>query len=54
VAGLFKRLRCAAISIVTMDGEVSEFYVGLTGTMNALFLKDRAAKTHGTARQTLS
>src|SRR5207244_1147791 len=28
------------------EGEISELHVGLKGTMNALFLKDLAAKTH--------
>ena len=47
VAGLFKRLRFAGIRIITLaEGEISELHVGLKGTMNALFLKDLAAKTH--------
>jgi len=47
IAGLFKRLRFASVPIVTLsEGEVSELHVGLRGTMNALFLKDLAAKTH--------
>jgi len=47
VAGVFKRLRFAAIAIVTLaEGEISELHVGLKGTMNALFLKDLAMKTH--------
>ncbi len=47
VAGLFKRLRFAGVRIVTLaEGEISELHVGLKGTMNALFLKDLAAKTH--------
>ena len=47
VAGLYKRLKFAGIRIVTLaEGEVSELHVGLKGTMNALFLKDLAAKTH--------
>ena len=47
VAGLYKRLRFAGIRIVTLsEGEVSELHVGLKGTMNALFLRDLAAKTH--------
>jgi DNA invertase Pin-like site-specific DNA recombinase len=47
VAALFKRLRFAGIRIVTIaEGEISELHVGLKGTMNALFLKDLAAKTH--------
>src|SRR3546814_6870716 len=28
------------------EGEISELHVGLKGTMNALFLKDLAKKTH--------
>ena len=33
--------------IVTLaEGEIDELHVGLKGTMNALFLKDLAAKTH--------
>ncbi len=47
VAGLFKRLRFAGVQIVTLsEGEISELHVGLKGTMNALFLRDLAAKTH--------
>lgn len=47
VAALFKRLRFAGIRIVTLaEGEVSELHVGLKRTMNALFLRDLAAKTH--------
>ena len=47
VAALFKRLSFAGIHIVTLaEGEISELHVGLKGTMNALFLKDLAAKTH--------
>lgn len=47
VATLFKHLRFAGIEIVTLaEGEISELHVGLKGTMNALFLKDLAAKTH--------
>lgn len=47
VATLFKHLRFAGVQIVTLsEGEISELHVGLTGTMNALFLKDLAAKTH--------
>jgi DNA invertase Pin-like site-specific DNA recombinase len=47
IATLFKHLRFAGIKIVTLaKGEVSELHVGLKGTMNALFLKDLAAKTH--------
>jgi hypothetical protein len=36
----------AEVMIVTLaEGEISELHVGLTGTMNALFLKDLAQKT---------
>ena len=47
VAALFKALRFAGIALFTLaEGEISELHVGLKGTMNALFLKDLAAKTH--------
>ncbi len=47
VAALYKRLRFGGIRIVTLsEGEVSELHVGLKGAMNALFLRDLAAKTH--------
>ena len=47
VATLFKHLKFAGLAIVTLaEGEISELHVGLKGTMNALFLKDLAAKTH--------
>ena len=46
VATLFKHLRFAGVTIVTLaEGEITELHVGLKGTMNALFLKDLAAKT---------
>ena len=47
VATLYKHLKFAGVPIVTLaEGEISELHVGLKGTMNALFLKDLAAKTH--------
>ena len=47
IAGLFKRLNFAGVRIVTLsEGDVSEMHIGLKGTMNALFLKDLAQKTH--------
>ena len=47
VATLSKHLSFAGVQIVTLaEGEISELHVGLKGTMNALFLKDLAAKTH--------
>ena len=47
VATLFKHLRFAGVPIITLsEGDITELHVGLKGTMNALFLKDLAAKTH--------
>ena len=47
VATFFKHLKFAGVPIITLaEGEISELHVGLKGTMNALFLKDLAAKTH--------
>ncbi|MBW4976191.1 recombinase family protein [Roseovarius mucosus] len=47
VATLYKRLSFHGVRIITLsEGEVSELHVGLKGTMNQLFLKDLAAKTH--------
>jgi site-specific DNA recombinase len=46
VAGLYKRLKFSGITLVTLaEGEITELHVGLKGTMNAVFLKDLAAKT---------
>ena len=46
IAGIYKRLRYASVSIFTLaDGEVSEIHVGLKGTMSAIFLADLAQKT---------
>ena len=46
VAILYKHLRFADVKLVTLaEGEINELHVGLKGTMNALFLKDLAAKT---------
>ncbi len=40
-------MQFCGIRIVTLaEGEISELHVGLKGTMNALFLRDLAAKTH--------
>ena len=47
VASLFKQLSFAEVRLITLaEGEVGELHVGLKGTMNALFLKDLALKTH--------
>lgn len=47
VASFFKQLTFAGVKLITLaEGEISELHVGLKGTMNALFIKDLAAKTH--------
>ena len=47
VSALYRHLQFARVMIVTLsEGEINELHVGLKGTMNALFLKDLAAKTH--------
>ncbi|HEY7500684.1 MAG TPA: hypothetical protein VH740_19325, partial [Vicinamibacterales bacterium] len=46
-AGLFKRLTFADVNIVTIaEGDITHLHIGFKGTMNALFLKDLADKTH--------
>jgi site-specific DNA recombinase len=46
-AGLFKRLTFASVNIVTIaEGDITHLHIGFKGTMNALFLKDLAEKTH--------
>lgn len=46
IAGVYKRLRFAGVSIITLsEGESGDLHIGLKGTMNALFLKDLADKT---------
>lgn len=45
IAAIYKRLSHIDIKIHTLsEGEISELHIGLKGTMNALFLKDMAAK----------
>ena len=47
IAGLFKRMEFAGIKIITLaEGEISSLHIGLKGTMNSLFIKDLAEKTH--------
>ncbi|OSP52462.1 recombinase family protein [Pseudoruegeria sp. SK021] len=47
IAGLYQRLQFQDRMIETVsEGSISEMHIGLKGTMNALFLKDLAAKTH--------
>ena len=46
-AGLFKRLTFVGVRIVTLaEGDITHLHIGFKGTMNALFLKDLAEKTH--------
>jgi len=46
-AALFQQLTFLGIMLFTRaEGEVNELHIGLKGTMNALFLKDLAIKTH--------
>jgi site-specific DNA recombinase len=45
IAGLYKNLSYSDVQLLTLsEGEISELHIGLKGTMNALFLKDLAAK----------
>ncbi len=47
IAGIYKRLTFAGVKIITLaEGEINELHIGLKGTMNQLFLKDLAQKTH--------
>lgn len=47
IAHLYQNLAFAGVGIETVsEGTVNEMHIGLKGTMNALFLKDLAAKTH--------
>ena len=47
IAGVYKRTKFADVTLFTLsEGEISELHIGLKGTMNAIFLKDLAAKTH--------
>ena len=47
IATLFQHLAFAEVMIETVsEGQISEMHIGLKGTMNALFLKDLAVKTH--------
>ena len=45
-ARIFKQLNFAGIKLFTVaDGEISELHIGFKSTLNALYLKDLAAKT---------
>ncbi len=47
IAGIHERLSYLSVTIETRaEGQISELHIGLKGTMNALFLKDLAQKTH--------
>ncbi|MEM7746198.1 MAG: recombinase family protein [Pseudomonadota bacterium] len=47
IAAIYKRLSFAGVKMITLtEGEISELHIGLKGTMNAIFLKDLAQKTH--------
>jgi DNA invertase Pin-like site-specific DNA recombinase len=46
-ASLFKRLTFAGVRVVTLaEGDITHLHIGFKGTMNAVFLKDLADKTH--------
>ena len=47
IAQIYQSLLFAEVMIETVsEGQISEMHIGLKGTMNALFLKDLAVKTH--------
>jgi site-specific DNA recombinase len=47
VAALYKQMKFGGVELFTVaEGPINELHVGLKGTMNALFLKDLALKTH--------
>lgn len=47
IAQIYQTLAFAEVMIETVsEGAISEMHIGLKGTMNALFLKDLAMKTH--------
>ena len=47
IAQIYQSLLFAEVMIETVsEGAISEMHIGMKGTMNALFLKDLAVKTH--------
>ena len=47
IASIYQKLEFHTVMIETVsEGSVSEMHIGLKGTMNSMFLKDLAAKTH--------
>ena len=56
IASIYQKLEFQSVMIETVsEGSVSEMHIGLKGTMNSLFIKDLAAKTHrGLKRRALA
>lgn len=47
IASIYQKLQFREVMIETVsEGAISEMHIGLKGTMNSLFLKDLAVKTH--------
>jgi len=47
IASIYQKLQFRNVMIETVsEGSISEMHIGLKGTMNSLFLKDLAIKTH--------
>ncbi|MCH9000405.1 MAG: recombinase family protein, partial [Proteobacteria bacterium] len=47
IAALYKQLSFSGVKLITLaEGEINELHIGFKGTMNAIFLKDLAQKTH--------
>ncbi|PVA07470.1 resolvase, partial [Thalassorhabdomicrobium marinisediminis] len=47
ISGFYKRMQFYGVEIVTKaEGTITDYQIGLGGTMNALFLKNLAQKTH--------
>lgn len=47
IASIYQKLQFQQVMIETVsEGMISEMHIGLEGTMNALFIKDLAIKTH--------
>ena len=47
ISGFYKRMQFCGVEILTKaEGVITDFHIGLGGTMNALFLKNLAQKTH--------
>ena len=47
IAAIYQKLQFRGVMIETVsEGMISEMHIGLKGTMNSLFIKDLAIKTH--------